>query len=440
MKLLIIITLMLFAVLTCFAHQSKEQENPLPSFQQYIKKKCPAKKEIDVFLKDSFTWTKFDTVTGYVLNNYMIHNGINNSFTISTTQQNGARTSFMYANKPCRINTYGDSFTECHQVSDGETWQEQLAAHLGEPIRNFGMGGYGVYEAYRRMLIKEDTKDSAQYIIFYIWGNDHMRGLFRCRQMAFREYLEMENEVDGIGKRFEGNFWASLEMDLNTGKFAEYDSRISRKQDLYKMTDPDWMWENLKTDLALQMGLFIDKKINNIDIQQLKKLSVALDFPLDLDNPETLHQNTSRLLDKYGFAATKYILGKLKDFAGKRNKKILVVISDPYGVVYPILKGSATIETRYDKEIVDYLQQNDFNYFDMNLVHIADFKCFNLSVNDYWKRYFIGHYNSTGNHLFATSIAPKVIDWINPRPITYQKTDQRLIDFKGYLDMRHLEK
>ena len=39
---------------------------------------------------------------------------------------------------------------QCYQVSDGETWQEYLAAHLDEPIRNFGMGGYGVYQACRR--------------------------------------------------------------------------------------------------------------------------------------------------------------------------------------------------------------------------------------------------------------------------------------------------
>ena len=43
--------------------------------------------------------------------------------------------------KACRINTYGNSFTQCHQVSNGEAWQEDLAAHMGEPIRNFGMGG-----------------------------------------------------------------------------------------------------------------------------------------------------------------------------------------------------------------------------------------------------------------------------------------------------------
>ena len=50
----------------------------------------------------------------------------------------------------CRINTYGDSFTQGSQVSDGETWQEILAAHMGEPVRNWGIGGHGVYQAYRR--------------------------------------------------------------------------------------------------------------------------------------------------------------------------------------------------------------------------------------------------------------------------------------------------
>jgi hypothetical protein len=51
----------------------------------------------------------------------------------------------MYSDGVRRINTYGDSFTQCAQVSDGETWQEILAAHLGEPIGNFGVSGYGVH-------------------------------------------------------------------------------------------------------------------------------------------------------------------------------------------------------------------------------------------------------------------------------------------------------
>ena len=57
----------------------------------------------------------------------------------------GARRSINYVDRACRINTYGNSFTHCDQVSDGETWQEYLASHLQEPVRNYGIGGYSVY-------------------------------------------------------------------------------------------------------------------------------------------------------------------------------------------------------------------------------------------------------------------------------------------------------
>jgi hypothetical protein len=84
---------------------------------------------------------EFDPEVGYVLGNYLPHDGMDNSSTISTSQVvGGPRRRFIHR-QTLRINTYGNSFTQCHQVSDGETWQEYLAAHLGEPIRNFGMGG-----------------------------------------------------------------------------------------------------------------------------------------------------------------------------------------------------------------------------------------------------------------------------------------------------------
>lgn len=64
----------------------------------------------------------------------------------------GARKMQAYADRPCRINSYGDSFTSCEQVSDGETWQEVLARHLCEPVRNYGIGGYSVYQSYLRQF------------------------------------------------------------------------------------------------------------------------------------------------------------------------------------------------------------------------------------------------------------------------------------------------
>ena len=139
------------------------------------------------------------------------------SATISTVQPNGARTAHLYVERTCRINTYGDSFTQCHQVSDGETWQEYLAGHLGEPIRNFGMGGYGVYQAYRRMLREEKGPTAAPSTSSSTSGAT-------TTSAACCAAATPSSTVGGIsqgGQAFHNNFWANLEMDLQTGRSSK---------------------------------------------------------------------------------------------------------------------------------------------------------------------------------------------------------------------------
>lgn len=418
-------TLFLLLMINSFVFGQPKEE---VSFKEYIKSVVPSNEEIDVFLKD-LSWAKFDKDVGYILGNYIPRDGIDGSSTISTVQSNGARTSFIYKDRPCRINTYGNSFTQCHQVSDGETWQEYLAAHLGEPVRNFGMGGFGVYQAYRRMLREEKTEHAAEYIILYIWGDDHIRSLLRCRYALMKRWSQTNNRKEGTGRMFHGNFWSHVEMDLESGKLVEKENILSTPQSLYKMTDPDWMYETLKDDMALRMYLYKLHQINDIDVQLLKRLSEHLNYSIDLNNRENLRESVTRLLDKYSFEATKYILNKARKFASKNNKKLMIVVFDPSGVLKPLLKNG----TRYDQEIVDFLVKNYFNYFDMNLAHVADFKCFNLNIDDYFKRYFIGHYNPAGNHFFTYAIKDKIVEWLNPKPITYQDNAQKLVEFKDYI-------
>jgi hypothetical protein len=403
----------------------KGQSTSLPTFEAYIKSGVPTKNELSIFLKQKGVWCKFDADLGYILSNSLPLEGIDTSRTISTTQPDGARTMFMYKNKRCRINTYGDSFTQCQQVSDGETWQEYLAAHLGEPIRNYGVGGYGVYQAYRRLLREENTKNASDYMVFYIWGDDHVRSLLRCRYIAIREW-NMNNEP---GMKFHGNFWPNIEMDLSTGKFIEKKNPLNTPALLYKMADPEWMYQHLKDDLALQLLLYRDKKIADLDMDKVEKLRSWLNLKLDFTDTANLEESVTTLLDQYSFEATAYILTKLKNYAEKGNKKLMVVLFDPYRVTNSLIENG----TRYDKVIVDFLEKGAYNYFDMNLAHVADYKKFNLSLPEYYKRYLLGHYNPSGNHFFAYSIKNKVVEWLRPKPITYERADTKWADFKGYL-------
>lgn len=398
------------------------------SFEEHIRNNVASKGEIDVFLNET-SWAQFDPDVGYILGNFLPRDGIAGSSTFSTVQKNGARTSFLYPDKPCRINTYGNSFTQCHQVSDGETWQEYLAGHLGEPIRNFGMGGFGFYQAYRRMVREEQTPNSAEYVMLYIWGDDHIRSLLRCRYMLITSWNRRQDDKEGVGRMFHGNFWSNIEMDLNTGKLIERPSRIPDAKDLHRMTDPDWMWDNLKDDLALQMALYSRGMINEIDVPKLRRLNDHLDGQYDLNQKPLPRETVGALLDAYAFAATKNILRQARAFTEKHEKKLMIILLDPYRVTRALLQGG----DRYDQEIVDFLNEEQFTVFDMNLVHREDYKSFKPDVGAYFKRYFIGHYSPAGNHFFAYSLKNRVVDWLDPKPVPYRDTNQRIIDFKGYL-------
>jgi hypothetical protein len=412
-----------FSVPTVTSLRAEGPEDNKPSFERYLRVSVVSPATIERFLRGP-SWARFDPELGYVLGNYLPPDGLDHSVTLSTIQSDGARTAFMYAGNKCRINTYGDSFTQCHQVSDGETWQEYLAAHLGEPVRNFGMGGYGVYQAYRRLLREEKTNHAADYLIFYIWGDDHIRSLLRCRHAAIYPVWD-----DQGGRMFHNNFWPNLEMDLETGRFGERENLLPTADSLRHMTEPQWMVDHLKDDLALQLLAYNQGFIRELDRQPIDRLAAHLNCTIDWNRPSTLREQAGKLLDKYSLGATRYILDKLRHFAEQKRKKLLVVLFDPYRAMAEIKQSG----TRYDQEIVDYLAKEKMSCFDMNLVHLRDFKNYKLSYQDYMGQYFIGHYNPRGNHFFAYAIKNVVVPWLDPKPITYQQRDPQTIDFKGYL-------
>ena len=393
--------------------------------EQYLAECTIPKDTIDTFLDpDQSTWAQFDPIVGYTLYNSMQRDGIDGSSTISTVQKLGARTPHNYTDKPCRINTYGNSFTQCEQVSDGETWQEYLAAHLGEPIRNFGVGGFGVYQAYRRLTQIEQSEIGGNYVILYIWGDDHCRSLMRCR------YAITKAPVDAWGKLlFHGNFWAHVEMDLDSGNLVEKENPLSTPESLYRMTEPEFMVDALKDDLMLQLYVANVVDPSTLDLGRLKALAEILGAKkLDTSSNENLAQTSRRLAKAYGFAATRFIVEKTSKFCKQKGKKLMVCILCPTAI-----RQLLNNQPRYDQEIADYLARETEPFFDMNIVHLNDYRDFNLSVGDYMKRYFIGHYSPVGNHFFAYSIKDKIVDWLNPKPITYLDDKSKKINFEGYL-------
>jgi hypothetical protein len=228
---------------------------------------------------------------------------------------------------------------------------------------------------------------------------------------------------------FHGNFWPHLEMDLETGSFVEKENLLATPSALYRMTDPQFMADSLKDDLALQLYAYKLGYIGELDQGRITKLALRMNYPLDLGQESTRIRQVGELLDRYSLRATQFVLQKAREFSRQNQKKLLVFLFDPYRAMVEMQKSG----TRYDQEIVDYLGKEKFDYFDMNEVHLRDFKKYSLPFNAYLKIYFIGHYNPHGNHFFAYSIKDTVVKWLDPKPITYRKANPDSIDYKAYL-------
>jgi hypothetical protein len=238
-------------------------------------------------------------------------------------------------------------------------------------------------------------------------------------------------------------FWANIEMDMTSGRLEERESVLSTPESVYKMADPDWIADALKDDLALNMELYAVGAVTDLDMRAVRKLGAHLGFDSgSLSSPQPEPGVIGSLLDRYSLAATKLILTKARDFTDQNNKKLLIVLLDPVRVVKSLIEG----KPRWDQEIVDFLDQEHFRYFDMNLVHAEDYDSFTIPFERYMDRYFAlrvpfeqhgdrfleGHYGPAGNHLFAYSIAPTIVEWLGPKPITYQDAPERWTTFETY--------
>ena len=433
------IRITLFALIILPLPLIAAEQSDKPSLEQYLKESVATREDVEKSIKTSHRW-KFDGELGVVDGEYVgevggLPGGIDGSFNVGTFQADGARKSFIYSDQKPRINTYGDSFTHGDQVNDGETWQEYLAAHLREPIGNFGVGGYGVYQAYRRMLREENTDHAAKYLILTICCDDSTRTLFRS---WFPITRTLEHRVFAGAK-------PNIEIDLGSGRFVEKESLLPTESSLFNLTNPTWMVENLQDDLALQLQLYgggwwvNEQRIRDVDHKKITRLATLLHFDMDW-RPETttdlvpskyaaygmppitrMQQQCLELLNKYAQAATIYILDKARAFADQKGKKLMVIL-----VLNTDGNMLSKTGVRDNQDVIDHLQKEHFYYFDIDQALVDDYRKANttLTYSEYVKKYLVngqGHLNALGNHFFAYAIKDKVIQWLDPKPRTYEK-------------------
>jgi len=370
------------------------------------------------------SFIKFDAELGYVLKDYVFRDGMEDTLCAYTYEPHGGHRKLInYADQPCRINTYGDSFTQCAQVSDGETWQEILAAHIREPIRNFGVGGYGVYQAYRLAMRVEVSDLAAEYIVLNVWDDDHLRNIDAARWIRVA-WVHKDLPRGGGEDTYpvHGFPWAHVRYDPDRGEFVELPGACKDEQELRKLADRDGYYETFKDDTVAH--LYTLREGGEAPVEQLERVAEAFGLQVNLRDPKKRVEDARRLHVTYGLRSTEYILDKLCRWADEHGRKLMVLLSyDTPPVKEFIEKGE-----RFDHELVEYLDRKNIRYVDALAKAAQDYKAFNLSIDEYLERFYIGragaqvfgHYNPYGNFWFAFAIRKELVNWLDPKPPTYR--------------------
>lgn len=400
-----------------FIKGEKTEHRESDPTKEYLKNILYTKEEIVDWLSgNAFPFAKYSAEFGWLLNDARFRDGIDDSYSTYTYGEYDERVMIHYRNKMCRINTYGDSFTQCHQVSDGETWQEILAAHLQEPIRNFGVGGWSVYQAYLRML-KEEKRIPAKYIIFNIYDDDHLRNLDSWRNIRRRKH-----------DRFIEPTLPYIKVNLKESSYSEHANPCPTMESVYDLCDLNPTYDLFKDDFVLKIMRVHEYARRENPLQtyeEMMQFASEHGINVTITDNDMLRKTAVQLHRSCALFASKKIIEKIEKWALNNDKKVLYVLSFPASSI----KKYAQTANRWDQSFVDFLKEKKLPYIDLMQLHMDEFSNYKLSIKEYLKRYYIGHYNPFGNLFCAFAIKDKLVEMLNPKPVSYDPKPQIFNDY-----------
>lgn len=397
--------------------------------RDFLKGLLYTRSEVDDWISGRrFPFAKYDPDLGYVHRDRKCKDAIDGSDSVYTyDKRTWSRTLINHVDEPCRINTYGDSYTSCEQVNNGETWQEILAAHLGEPIRNFGIGGYSVYQMYLRML-REERVVPAKYIIVNIYDDDHYRSLMSWQRFRF-----------GKGNMHFKPPQPYVCANPSTRDFTEFGNPCPEPNDLYDFCSLDSAHERLKDDFCMRIVLAktnVEKGTPEDSYKDIEALAEEYGLPTTIKSAKKLLETVNELYRIAAMYATAKIVEKVEDFASSHGKRILYVASysatsftSPSGsrpsVRVPELRRPGY---SYNRSFVKFMRKKaPSRYVDLMDAHLKDFSKRKLSVSEYLKLYYVipsvfdSHYAPLGNHFTAFALKDLLVETLYPKPPSYRR-------------------
>jgi hypothetical protein len=327
-----------------------------------------------------------------------------------------------------RINSYGDSYTNCEMVNDGETWQEVLAARLGEPIRNFGIGAHSVYQMYLRMKQKE-ARFPAKYVIMNIYCDDPYRSIVPWQRIRVRSW----------GTNHTGPPQPYIRANPATKEFHEYKNPCPEPKDLYDFCDLEWVHERFKDDFLLRIMLAkmnVEKGTPSESYKDIETLAEEHGLNVKINSPKKLLQTANSIFRSSAIFGSMRLVEKVEEFVKSQGKQILFICSFSTSAVGEKIspgRGPKLPEYRkpghsFDPAFTRFMKKRGARYVDLLDEHLRDYSRRKVKMLDYLREFWVvpeegaTHYAPAGNQFTASVTRDKLIKMLDPRPPAYLRS------------------
>ena len=291
-----------------------------------------------------------------------------------------------------KIVTFGDSYNFCRQVEDKNTWQEHLSKEKKIFVSNFGVGNYGLDQAY--LKYKKTKRNKFEKVVIFCFVPETI-----CRiQSSWKNYIEFGN-IHAFKPYciLKNN---KLIIKKNPLKASVKFENLKKIINYTKKNDRFFREKYSKHLLRFPFTLSFIKKINfnlrffyeifkNRNIQNVEKLNDKI-FPVVMKNNIV---NSHKLYKEFkSIKILSNLIEKInKDIYDRKKKCIFLIIPQLYD-----LKLSS---------------RSNYQFFFENLdkkIHIIDTTEKFIKLKNFKKMYindkYGGHLNKKGNKFISKTV------------------------------------
>ena len=190
---------------------------------------------------------------------------------------------------------------------------------------------------------------------------------------------------------------------------------FSKPEDVYKLRDPQFVWETFKDDPVL--GLILAARAGGKMPQQLiAPAAVSFGIPDEIiANAETAQQ-LKKIHTEAALYATKNIITWTEQYVKSAGKNLMIILSFRRRNIAAALNG----EPRFDESFTDWLKDKPYPVIDMRDAFEREYAQFSGDIDTYLDRYYNGHHTPLGNFFTAWAIKKQMVEWLEPKPLPYR--------------------